>query len=191
MASKINYGIQDGYIAIITEDAQGNITYGTPIRVPGIVSLNVDPQSTDATPFYADNIEYYTVPAQNQGYQGELVLAMTPDSFLTGVLGMEQDSDGVVYESAGGTIHRFALLFQAQGDDKNRRFCFYDCTATRPSRNHETKEETAEPGTDTLPITMKPRSSDGLVKSQIEQTTENTSVYNAWFSSVHEKPTSL
>ena len=191
MASKVSYGISKGYIAIITEDAQGNISYGSPIAVPGLVSLNTDPQSADPTIFYADNIEYYKSPAQNQGYEGNLVVALANADFLKNVLGQTQDSDGVLYENSNDTQKRFAFGFQADGDDKNRRFWFYDCTATRPSREHNTNEDSVEPGTDTIPITMKPRSSDGMVKCVIEENATNTAVYNGWFSAVHEKTESL
>lgn len=188
--SKVNYGIQDVYIAKITEN-NGEITYGTPFPIKGAKSLSVDPEGGDATPFYADNIVYFMAPAVNNGYSGDLVLAITPDSFLTQILGQEKDSDGVVYETADDKNARFALLFQAQGDSNNRRFCFYDCTASRPSRDNETKEDTIEPGTDTLAITMNPRSTDRMVKCYIDETTENKSIYDAWFDAVHEKSSSI
>ena len=188
--SKVNYGIQDVYVAKITEN-NGAITYGTPFAVKGAVSLSVNPEGGDATPFYADNMVYFMAPATNNGYSGDLVLAITPDDFLTQILGQDKDSDGVVYETSDDTSARFALMFQAQGDENNRRFCFYDCTATRPSRENSTKEETITPGTDTITITMNPRSTDRMVKCYIDKTSENASVYNGWFNAVHEKSASI
>ena len=188
--SKVNYGIQDVYVAKITEN-NGAITYGTPFAVKGAVSLNVDPEGGDATPFYADNIVYFMAPGVNNGYSGDLELAITPDEFLTQILGQEVDSDGVVYETSDDTIARFALLFQAQGDTNNRRFCFYDCTAARPSRENNTKEDTITPGTETISITMNPRTTDRMVKCQIDQTTANQAIYDAWFTAVHEKTASI
>lgn len=188
--SKVNYGIQDVYVAKITE-TEGVITYGTPFAVKGAVSLNIDPQGGDATPFYADNIVYYMAPAVNGGYSGDLVLAITPDAFLTQILGQEKDADGVVYENADNKIARFALLFQAQGDTNNRRFCFYDCTASRPSKEATTKEDTIAPNTETVTITMNPRTSDRMVKCYIDETVENKTLYDAWFNSVHEKSASV
>ena len=82
-------------------------------------------------------------------------------------------------------------MFQAQGDDKNRRFCFYDCTAKRPSRSNKTKQENIEVGTETISITMNPRSTDRLVKCYIDETAENKSIYDAWFEQVHEKTASV
>lgn len=188
--SKVNYGIQDVYVAKITEN-NGTITYGTPFAVKGAVSISVDPEGGDPTPFYADNIVYFMAPAVNGGYSGDLVLAITPDAFLKQIMGQEQDSNGIVYENADNTIARFALLFQAQGDDKNRRFCFYDCTASRPSNEHTTKEDTISPNTETVSIRMNPRTTDKLVRSYIDETAENKTTYDAWFNAVPEKPSSI
>ena len=188
--SKVNFGIQDVHVAKITEN-DGVITYGAPFEVKGAVSLSVDPAGGDATPFYADNIVYFMAPAVNGGYSGDLVLAITPDEFLTQILGQDKDANGVVYENSDDKIARFALMFQAQGDENNRRFCFYDCTAARPSRENNTKEDTITPGTETIAITMNPRTSDRMVKCYIDATEENTATYNAWFSSVHEKTSSI
>lgn len=187
---KINYGIQDVHIAKITEN-NGQISYGTPIAIKGAVSLNVDPEGGDATPFYADNMVYFMAPAVNNGYSGDLVLAITPDEFLTQILGQDKDENGVVYENADDKSARFALLFQAQGESNNRRFCFYDCTAARPSRENSTKEDSIEPGTETIAITMNPRSSDRMVKCYIDETSENKTVYDGWFEQVHEKIASV
>lgn len=188
--SKVNYGIQDVYVAKITEN-NGTITYGTPFAVKGAVGLNVDPEGGDATPFYADNVVYFMAPGVNNGYSGNLELAVTPEAFLTQILGQTADANGVVFESSDDSIARFALLFQAQGDDKNKRFCFYDCTASRPSRENNTKEDTITPGTEKLTITMNPRSTDRIVRSYIEETAANKSTYDAWFTAVYEKTASV
>lgn len=188
--SKVNYGIQDVYIAKITEN-NGVISYGTPFAVKGAVGLNLDPEGGDATPFYADNIVYFMAPAVNNGYSGDLEIAITPDEFLTQILGQEKDANGVVYENADNKSARFALMFQAQGDSNNRRFCFYDCTASRPSRENSTKEDSITPQTDTISITMNPRSTDRMVKCYIDETEENKAIYDAWFSAVHEKTGSI
>lgn len=188
--SKVNFGIQDVYIAKITE-SNGKITYEKPFAVKGAVGLNVDPEGGDATPFYADNVVYFMAPAVNNGYSGDLELAVTPQEFLTQILGQTPDANGVIFENSDDTIARFALLFQAQGDDKNKRFCFYDCTATRPSRENSTKEDTITPGTETLTIKMNPRSTDRVVRSYIEESETNKTTYDSWFTAVYEKAVSI
>lgn len=188
--SKVNFGIQDVHAAILTE-TDGEITYGTPFEIEGAVSLSIDPEGGDSTPFYADNVIYFRSPEVNNGYTGTLELAVTPEAFLTQILGQDKDGDGVIYETADDTKARFALLFQSQGDTNNRRFCFYDCIATRPSRTNETKEDTITPGTDSIEITMNPRITDRMVKCYIDETEENKAIYDAWFTTVHEKTGSV
>ena len=183
--SKINYGIQDVYVAKITE-TDGAITYGTPFAVKGAVSMSVEPQGGDATPFYADNMVYFTAPATNNGYSGTLELAITPEAFLTQILGQTKSSNGIVVEKTDDANARFALLFQAQGDSQNRRFCFYDCTAKRPSRTNSTKGESIEVGTESIEIVMNGRSTDRIVRGYSET---GDAAYDSWFSAVPE-PTS-
>ena len=184
MGNKVLYGIEQCHVAKITE-ANGQITYGTPFSVPGVTGLNFDPEGEE-TPFYADNVKYF-IASSNQGYTGSLKLAMTPEQFLTEILGRVKDTNGVIFESANDKTARFALMFQGEGDKTGRRWVFFDCTATRPSRENNTKEESVEVGTETMSITMSPRSTDKAVMAYIEPNETNTAVYNAFFDSVYEK----
>ena len=182
--NKVLYGIEQCYVAKITE-VDGEITYGTPFPMPGAVGLNFDPEGEE-TPFYADNVKYF-IASSNQGYSGDLQIAMTPQEFLTEILGRTIDTNGAVFENADDKTARFALMFQGQGDAKNRRWVFFDCTATRPSRENNTKEESIEVGTETMTITMSPRSTDKAVMAYIEPNETNQEVYNDFFNQVYEK----
>lgn len=183
-SNKVKFGLSNVHIAKITE-TNGAITYGTPFAMPGAVSLNADPEG-DTTPFYADNIKYY-IATSNQGYTGDLEIAMTPDEFLTQILGQVADTNGALFESADDVNARFALMGEIDGDAKKRRFVYFDCTATRPSSEANTNEESKEPQTDTISITMSPRTTDKAIKAVIEPTEENQAVYNTFFTKVYEK----
>lgn len=182
--NKVLFGIEQCHVAKITE-TDGVITYGTPIPMPGAVGLNFDPAGEE-TPFYADNIKYF-IANSNQGYSGELEIAMTPQDFLTQILGRTVDNNGAVFESSDDTQARFALMFQGKGDKAGRRWVFFDCTATRPSRENKTKEESVSVGTEKMTITMSPRKTDKSVMAYIEPTEDNQAVYDAFFNSVYEK----
>ena len=184
-SNKVKFGLSNVHIAKITVGANGAITYGTPFAVPGAVKLNADPEG-DTTPFYADNIKYY-IATSNQGYTGDLEIAMTPDEFLTNILGQEVDNNGAIFESSNDVNARFALMGEIEGDAKKRRFVYFDCTASRPSHEMNTTEDAIEPQTDTISITMSPRTTDNAIKAVIEPTTENQAVYNTFFDSVYEK----
>lgn len=182
--NKVLYGIEQCYVAKITETEEG-ITYGTPFPMPGAVGLNFDPEG-EKTPFYADNVKYF-IANSNQGYSGDLEIAMTPEQFLKEILGRTVDTNGAIFENADDKTARFALMFQGQGDSKNRRWVFFDCTATRPSRENNAKEESIEVGTETMTITMSPRSTDKAVMAYIEPNDTNEKVYNSFFTKVYEK----
>ena len=182
--NKILYGIEKCYVALLTESEDG-ITYGTPFAVKGARGLNMDPQG-ELTKIFADNIVYFKANS-NQGYEGDLVLLITPEEFLTQILGQTKDTNGAVFENADDKIARFALMFEGKGDEKARRWVFYDCTATRPSRENNTQEESVEAGEDTMTITMSPRTSDKMVKAYIEPSEENYDVYDTFFTKVYEK----
>ena len=119
--NKVKFGLSNVHIAKLTETEEG-ITYGTPFPVPGAVGLTAEPEG-DTTPFYADNIKYFIAVANN-GYTGDLEIAMTPKEFLTQILGQLEDTNGALIESANDVNARFALMGEIEGDVKKRRFIY-------------------------------------------------------------------
>ena len=77
-SNKVKFGLKNVHYALLT-DGDGTITYETPVPIPGAVSMSLAPQGETNT-FYADNIAYY-VSTANTGYQGDLEIAVIPDSF--------------------------------------------------------------------------------------------------------------
>ena len=120
----------------------------------------------------------------NNGYSGDLEIALIPEWFRTEILQEVKDNNGVLVEHSDVTESvYFALLFEFDGDIKAIRHVLYNCTASRPSIESETKEETIEPGTETLSLTADPRE-DGLVKSRTGDDTTD-SVYRNWYQAVY------
>lgn len=181
MANKIKYGIKNVYYAVATDDGQGVLTYATPVALKGAVSLSLDAQG-DTNTFYADNIAYFTATANN-GYQGDLELALIPDDFRTAILGETLDTKGFYVERSGDDQKEFALLFQFEGDENATRHCLYRCTASRSSVASATQEESIEPQTESITITAMPRISDNVVKSRCPSSATD---YATWFSAVVE-----
>lgn len=149
MANKVKYGLSNCYYAVYSESSG---TYGTPVAMPGAVNLSLD-QEGETNKFRADNIDYY-VSISNNGYSGDLELALIPDSFRKDVMGETVDtSTGLQYEAANVNPAAFALMFQFEGDDHATRHVLYYCKATRPTLASQTTEETIEPVTETINIT--------------------------------------
>lgn len=186
MSNKIKYGLKNVYYAVATIAADGSATYAAPVALPGAVSLSMDPQG-ELTPFYADNIVFYMSSANN-GYEGDLTLAMVPDSFKKDVLGYVEDTKKVLVEDADAEPAHFALLFQFEGDSKAIRRVLYNCVAGRPTDNGNTKEENVSPETDQLSLTATTIYNASLdrnvVKAECNDTTD-ADVYAGWFTNVY------
>ena len=133
--------------------------------------------------FSADGIVYFR-SVTNNGYSGDLEMALIPEWFRTEILQEKLDAKGVLVENSSvAESVKFALLFEFDGDINAIRHVLYNCSASRPSIESETKEDTIEPGTETLSITADPRS-DGLVKARTGDTTDETT-YKEWYKTVY------
>lgn len=180
MANKVKFNIRDCHYATRTESG-GAVTYGTPVALPGAVSLSLSP-SGDRSPFYADGIEYY-VTIGNTGYEGDLEVALIDDTFRQTILAEETDTNNNLFEDAMAEPVHFALSFTVDGNEGPIKFWFYDCTVTRPDLNAQTNTETKEPQTDTLSITAIPCSVSGYVRCKSTATTSDADLA-AWNNAV-------
>lgn len=185
MGNKVKYNLKNVHAAKLTETVTNGVTafsYGTPKAIPGAVSISLDAEG-ESSPFYADGIVYFR-SVTNNGYSGDLEMALIPEWFRTEILQEELDGKGVLIEkSSNSESVKFALLFEFDGDVNCIRHVLYNCTSSRPSIESETKEDTIEPGTEKLSITADPRS-DGLVKARTGDTTDN-GTYENWYKAVY------
>ena len=179
--NKVKFNICNVHYALITVDKDGEVTFGTPVAMPGAVSLSLEPNGEPSN-FYADGYAYYTI-SNNMGYEGDLELAMVPESFRTDVLKESLDDNSVLVESANVETANFALLFEFDGDVKKIRHVLYNCSAARPNIESATNEEEIEVQTETLAITAAPLA-NGYVKARTGDSTTDT-VYTGWYTSVY------
>ena len=179
--NKVKFNICNVHYALITVDEDGDVTFGTPVAMPGAVSLSLEPNGEPSN-FYADGYAYYTI-SNNMGYEGDLELAMVPESFRTDVLKESLDDNSVLVESANVETANFALLFEFDGDVKKIRHVLYNCSAARPNIESATNEEEIEVQTETLAITAAPLA-NGYVKARTGDSTTDT-VYTGWYTSVY------
>lgn len=181
--NKVKFNLKNVHAAKLTQDGAGGYTYATPQAIPGAVSLSLNAEG-DENKMFADGIVYYRSVANN-GYSGDLEIALIPEWFRTEILKEVKDDNGVLVETNDDpTPVYFALLFEVDGDAHGVRRVFYNCSVSqRPTIESETKQETVEPGTETLSITADPRD-DGLVKCSTGDETD-TATYNNWYKSVY------
>lgn len=179
--NKVKFNICNVHYAKLTLLEDGTVSYAKPVAMPGAVSLALDPNGEPSV-FYADGYAYYQI-SNNQGYEGDLELAMVPESFRVDILKETMDDKNVLIENADNQTEKFALLFEFDGDVKKIRHVLYNCTAARPNIESATKEDDIEVQTETLAITASPLK-NGTVKAK---TTDDVSdeTYKGWYDAVY------
>lgn len=179
--NKVKYNLKNTHYAMLTIAEDGTVSYGTPIPMPGSVSISLDANGEPEN-FYADGVAYYVIN-NNMGYDGDLELAMIPESFRTDALKEELDANGVLIENAQVELASFALLFEFDGDIKHIRHVLYNCAASRPGIEGKTNEDSREVQTETLTIKATPLA-NGMVKAKTGNTT-SAEAYNNWYKAVY------
>jgi len=190
--NKVKFGLKNVHYAIATIADDGTATYADPpVAVPGAVNLSMDAVG-ELEPFFADNIKYY-ISNDNQGYDGDLEMALFPDQMKKDIWGDIEDNNGVLVENADAPVVHFALLFQFEGDVKATRHVLYNCTGTRPAVESGTKEDTTTPQTEKSTISdgtillkgFGPDGADVNVPKSSTTPDTNATAYEGWFENVY------
>lgn len=167
MANKVKFGLKNVNVFPITEDTSSEITYGSVIPVPGAVSLSIKANG-DSNEFYADDTVYWS-EYSNNGYDGDLEIALIPEEFEINILGYTKDTNGAIVEANTTKSKSFAMAFEIDGDVTQTRHILYKCSASRPDVEAETKKEKTEPKTDKLSLKAMATLKDGLIKAKLEK----------------------
>lgn len=179
--NKVKFNLKNVHYAKLTLADDGTPSYSTPVAIPGAVSLSLDANGEPEN-FYADGIAYYVIN-NNMGYDGDLEVALIPESFRKDILKEGLDANGVLVENSEVNLEKFALLFEFDGDQKHIRHALYNCSASRPGIEGNTNEDSKEVQTETLTIKATPLP-DGRVKGKTGDTTDST-VYSNWYNAVY------
>ena len=182
--NKVQYNLKNMHYAVQTVGGDAP-AWATPVHVPGSVNLNLAQQG-ELTKFYADGIVYYQT-SNNNGYEGDMEMALFPDQMLMDIWGYTKtETDNVLIENALVQPKPFALLFEIEGDANGRRYCMYNCTATRPDISSKTNESTKTPVTQKCTISAVPLE-NGDVRACTSDDTKAETKLN-WFKQVYQKP---
>lgn len=181
--NKVKYGLKNVHYSILTEAANGTITYGTPKRLPGAISISLT-ATTARKVLAADDSEYWTAESI-ANYTGDLNVAAISDDFRADCLGELADTtSGMRYETSDPVTARFALLFEFDGDAHKTRHVLYNCSASKPALASQTVKPDDGPdpsqSTETITVTASPRK-DTLMKARAKP---GDSAYDTWFTAV-------
>lgn len=182
--NKYKYGLKNVHYAPVTFDEEGTPSFGTPVAIPGAVNLSLS-KNGDTTVFYADDGVYIEI-GNNASFDGDLEIALIPESFRVAALGETVDDKGVVETPAEPELGHFALLFEFAADKKAVRHVLYNCTASQNELAGATKGETVEVQTETLSLSAKPLPGGGPVKAKSGDGVDETA-YDNWYKTVYQK----
>lgn len=180
--NKVKFGLKNVYYAPVTFANDGTPSFDTPIPIPGAVNLSLN-RNGETLVFYADDGVYFEL-ANNSGFNGDLEIALVPESFRTGPLGETLDENGVLTEGAEQEMQHFALLFEFTEDVKAVRHALYNCTASQNEVSGATRGENIEVQTEKLNLNARPLPGGGPVKVKTGETTTDA-VYDGWYDSVY------
>lgn len=182
------FGINKMYYAVRTAGT-GTSTFGTPKRLRGARQISINAEGSNEK-FYADNGVYY-IATSNTGRSGSVELMGLSDEALKDIFGYVEDANGVVLEDADAQVASVALLFECENDGpKPTRFVMYDVKFTRPTEEHNTKEESVSLDTVTMDYEAAPceftfgGESRNFVGGHLDYTEEKAAAYNGWFTAV-------
>ncbi|MBO4914250.1 MAG: phage tail protein [Oscillospiraceae bacterium] len=179
--NKVKYNLKNAHYALLTPSVTGFGVFAKPVPLPGAVSLSLKANGEPEN-FFADGIAYYVIN-NNMGYDGDLELALIPESFRTDVLHETLDSNGVLIESSDAQTAPFALLFEFDGDQKHIRHVLYNCSASRPAIEGQTNEEKRQVQTEKITLKSTPLS-NGVVKAKTGNITD-AATYSGWYDDVY------
>lgn len=179
--NKIKFGLKNVHIFPITDATSSKVTYGSVIKIEGAVSLSLKAEGS-SNPFYADDVVYFN-QFSNNGYSGELEIALIPEEFETQILGMTKDQNGAIIESTNDKAKNYALAFEFDGDKTQTRHIFYNCSSSRPDIEGATKSDKTDPKTDKISIEAMPALDTGDVKAKI---TKGSTGYDTFFTDVYK-----
>ena len=181
MPNKVEYGLKNVHYATIGLSGTA-VVYGTPIAIPGAVSLTLSPEG-DSVPFYADDKLFFE-KKKNGGYSGSIEVARVPESFYLDVLKMKKDVKDIYYEDASVQPDPCALLFEIDGDVEETKFVYYNVLPDRPEEGSETTAENIAAKTKTMNIAARPSDDKDIVKAWHTATTSSDTVSSGWYTTV-------
>lgn len=152
MANKVEFGISNLYVGTYTVADDNTVTLGTPYHQKGAVSFSPEEQS-ELSSFHADNIVYWS-SYSGGSFEGDLEVAKFDDSFKTQFLGYKALTDGGLANVKGAVKPSVYIAFQVEGDAESRRVIMYNAQLGAITREYNTVEETEEPATETIAVTV-------------------------------------
>ena len=183
-------GLDKLYYAPITEDANGNETYGTPVQLAKAISAELSVELNEAT-LYADDGQ---AEAVKEFKSGTISLGIDDlgNEKAAALVGATVDANGVLISSGEDVSQYVAIGFRAKrANGKYKYFWLYKVLFGIPATSLATKGDSITFSTPTIEGTIVRRNkvdanNKHLWKAEVTETDSNTAIINAWYTSVYE-----
>ena len=183
-------GLDKLFYASITEDKDGNETYGTPVQLAKAISADLSVELNEAT-LFADDGQAEAVKEFKSG-----TLSLGVDDIGTeaaaGLVGATVDKNGVLISGGEDAAKPVAMCFRAKkSNGKYKYYWRYRCLFGVPATNLATKGDSITFSTPTIEGTIFRRNKvDGKNKhpwkAEVNESETNSSVISKWYTEVYE-----
>lgn len=183
-------GLDKLFYASITEDKDGNETYGTPVQLAKAISADLSVELNEAT-LFADDGQAEAVKEFKSG-----TLSLGVDDIGTeaaaGLVGATVDKNGVLISGGEDAAKPVAIGFRAKkSNGKYKYYWLYKVLFGVPATNLATKGDSITFSTPTIEGTIFRRNKvDGKNnhpwKAEVTESDTNQSVISQWYTEVYE-----
>lgn len=183
-------GLDKLYYAKITEDANGNETYGTPTQLAKAISAEISVEVNEATLFADDG----QAEAVKEFKSGKVTLGVDDigHEVAADLIGATVDENGVFVSSSEDAAKPVAIGFRAKkSNGKYKYFWLYRVLFGIPGTSLATKGDSITFQTPSIEGSIFRRNkADGANghpwKAEITENATNASTVNSWFNTVYE-----
>lgn len=183
-------GLDKLYYAPITEDSNGNETYGTPVQLAKAISADLSIELNEAT-LYADDGRAEAVKEFKSGTIS-LGIDEIGNDVAAALVGAKVDANGVLISSSEDISNYVAIGFRAKkSNGKYKYYWLYRVLFGVPATNLATKGDSITFSTPTIEGTILQRNkvdenNKHLWKSEVTESADNIAVINSWYTAVYE-----
>lgn len=196
---KVRTGVKNLHIAVLTQDDEDGLAYETPVKVPGLIRIDVNPGSNIDT-LYADNkaaIVYSTVGSVEVTLEKDVL----SQDLLDLILG-RATTGGVSYVTNSNAAPYVAIMYeQTYSNNSSSYVKLFKGKFTEPDVSNQTKADSVEFQTGEITgqfvaTNFEEDFGDGrtesLVMAAVDEDSENYGGEgDTWFDYVYEEPSEL
>jgi len=180
-------GLKNIYVAKITSELDGVITYETPKKIAHAITANITP-NVEQTVLYGDDRAVESEEALADIDVEITVTDLNVEDYAL-LMGATVDANGGVTDSIDNTAPEVALGFEVPLTKGGKRmYWYYKGKFGIPSSEHNTKQGSVEYQTPTIAAKFMPRA-DGKWRYRLDANETNSAIVEGWFTEVQEEPT--